>query len=413
MEKKDRKEEQADRPLEPIDLSSLENIDIEPEWVKKTSQTNYEKPRPSTKREVRRKNDRGEKTGHRRRFSRKTDRQRPANQFNFSIQPKGEVLQRIKEEMRKSGVSYGMSEICDTISGNPQRYNVIINPAEGEDVPHFVTTKIDNKIFSSKEKAVNHLLTNYSSKVFVREVEEEIDLNNNIQYAYQCPQTKALLPPNNYHYHEEIVRQHLLLNGISDSYKAYAKKLVKIDDSEKIAEWTQKHLHVYKFAIIGNESSWHKSVEQLKVACMHEPSTALFDINKSAKISGDCLSLVEPGIAEQFKGFLRQRSNWLNGLFSACLINLKKSNFAIFKYSEKKRTFASAYRKAKVGDAPLTKSSEKIVAVLGMLDEVKKAALLNHDDLRDINKKNLLIELKWLTKEGFVTEFSNGILVLN
>ena len=53
------------------------------------------------------------------------------------------------------------------------------------------------------------------------------------------------------------------------------------------------------------------------------------------------------------------------------------------------------------------------MAVLGMLDEVKKAALLNHDDLRDIDKKNLLIELKWLTKEGFVTEFSNGILVLN
>ena len=413
MEKKDRKEGQADKPLEPIDLSSLENIDIEPDWAKKTSQTNYEKPRPSNKREGRRKNDRGEKTGYRRRVSRNPDRQKPVNQFSFSIQPKGDVLQKIKDEMRKSGVSYGLSEICDTISGNPQRYNVIINSAEGEDAPHFVTTKIDNKIFASKEKAVNHLLTNHSAKVFVREVEVEIDLSNNFQYVYQCPQTKALLPPNNYHYHEEVVRQHLLLNGISDSYNAYSKKLVKVDDSEIIAEWTQKPLHVYKFAIIGNESSWHKSVEQLKAACINEPHATLFEINKSVKISGDCLSLVEPDIADQFKGFHRQRSNWLNGLFSACLINLKKSNFAIFKYTEKKRTFASACRRAKVGDAPLNKTAEKIVAVLGMLDEVKKAALLNHDDLRDIDKKNLLIELKWLTKEGFVTEFSNGILVLN
>ena len=413
MEKKDRKEGQADRPPEPIDLSSLEDIDIEPDWAKKTSQTNYEKPRPSNKREGRRKNDRGEKTGYRRRVSRNPDRQKPVNQFSFSIQPKGEVLQKIKDEMRKSGVSYGLSEICDTISGNPQRYNVIINSAEGEDAPHFVTTKIDNKIFSSKEKAVNHLLTNHSAKVFVREVEVEIDLSNNFQYVYQCPHTKALLPPSNYHYHEEVVRQHLLLNGVSDSYNAYSKKLVKVEDSEIIAEWTQKPLQVYKFAIIGNESLWHKSVEQLKVACMHEPHAALFQINKSAKISGDCLSLVEPGIADQFKGFYQQRSNWLNGLFSACLINLKKSNFAIFKYSEKKRTFASAYRRAKVGDAPLNKTSEKIVAVLGMLDEVKKSVLLNHDDLSDIDKKNLLIELRWLTKEGFVTEFSNGILILN
>jgi hypothetical protein len=100
-------------------------------------------------------------------------------------------------------------------------------------------------------------------------------------------------------------------------------------------------------------------------------------------------------------------------LFSSCLINLKKSNFAIFKYSDKKRTFASAYRKAKVGEIPLNKIAEKIVAVFGKLDEVKKVALLNHEDLREIDKKNLLIELKWLTKEGFVTEFGNGILVLN
>jgi hypothetical protein len=413
MEKEEGKEEGANKPFEPIDLSSLEDIDIEPEWVKKTSQAKYEKQDSGTKRERRRKSEFGGKKGPRKRFSRSPDRQKPANQFSFSIQPKGEVLQRIKDEMRKSGVSYGLSEICDTISGSPQRYNVIINSAAGEDAPHFVTTKIDDKIFSSKEKAVNHLLTNYSAKVFVREVEAEIDLSNNIQYAYQCPRTKALLPPNNYHYHEEVVRQHLLLNGISDTYRAYVKKLVKVDDSEEIALWAQKPLLVYRFAIIGNESLWYKSVEQLNAACMHEPSAVLFEINKSARISGDCLSLVERGIADQFNVFLRQRSNWLNGLFSACLINLKKSNFAIFKHSDKKRTFASAYRKAKIGDAPLNKISEKIVAVLGTVDEVKKIALLNHNDLREIDRKNLLIELKWLTKGGFVTEFSNGILVLN
>ena len=413
MDKEDKKEDPANGSFEPIDLSSLEDIDIEPEWVKKASPTNYEKRDPGTKHERRRKSEHGGKAGPRKRFSRSPNHQKPLNQFSFSIQPKGEVLQRIKDEMRKTGVSYGLSEICDTISSSPQRYNVIINFPEGEEVRHFVTTKIDNKIFPSKEKAVEHLLANYSTKVFVREVELEVNLSNNFQYAYQCPQTKALLPPNNYHYHEEIVRQHLLLNGISDSYKAYAKKLVKVDDSEKIAEWTQKPLHVYRFAIMGNEPLWHKSVEQLKQACMHEPSAALFEINKSAKISGDCLSLAGSSIADQFKVFLRQKSNWLNSLFSSCLINLKKSNFAIFKYSDKKRTFASAYRKVKVGEVPLNKIAEKIVAVLGKLDEIKKVALLNHEDLKEIDKKNLLIELKWLTKEGFVTEFGNGILVLN
>ena len=61
----------------------------------------------------------------------------------------------------------------------------------------------------------------------------------------------------------------------------------------------------------------------------------------------------------------------------------------------------------------MSKTSERLVTVLAKLGETKKAALLNHEDLGEIDKKSLLIELKWLTKEGFVSEFSNGILILN
>ena len=408
------KEDKTIRQSEPIDLSSLESINIEPEWAKKSTQKNYEKGNSGTRPEGRKKHEHGKNTGPRKKFThRDQNRQKPRNQFNFSIHAKGEVLQRIKDEMRKTGVSYGLSEICDTISSNPQRYNVIINFSEGEDGRHFVTTNVDNKIFSSKEKAVEHLFANYSAKVFVNEVELEANLNNTFQYVYQCPQTNTLLPPNNYHSHEEIVKQHLLLNGIPGSYKAYAAKLIKVDDTERISEWTQSPLRMYRFAIMGNESVWYKSVEQLKHACAHDLPAALFDVNKSAKISGDSLSLVEPSIADQFNVFLRQKSLWVNGLFSSCLVNLKKSNFAIFKYSDKKRTFASAYRRTKVGKISLSKISERIVAVMGKLPEVKKVALLNHEKLKEIDKKNLLIELKWLTKEGFVTEFGNGVLVLN
>ena len=139
--------------FEPIDLSSLESLDIEPAWAKKSSPPNYEQKGTSHRLEGR-KPGRNEKNPAQRKGSRYPPRQKAENQFTFSIQPKGEVLQKIKEEMRRTGVSFGLSEICATISGSPQRYNVIIRFSEERDGQHFATTKVDGKVFSSKEKAI-------------------------------------------------------------------------------------------------------------------------------------------------------------------------------------------------------------------------------------------------------------------
>ena len=50
---------------------------------------------------------------------------------------------------------------------------------------------------------------------------------------------------------------------------------------------------------------------------------------------------------------------------------------------------------------------------MGKGQEVNKATLLNDEALGEIDRKSILIELKWLVKEGYVTEFGNGILMLN
>lgn len=403
------KEDKESRQFEPIDLSSLESIDIEPAWVKKSPKHNYQKGDDRTGHEG--KNEKSSRP--RKKVFRPQSRHKPENQFTFSIQPKGEVLQKIKEEMRRTGVSFGLSEICDTISSNPQRYNVIIRSTDEKNGRLFAKSKIDQKLFSSKEKAVDDLFANHSAKVFVAEVALETNLKGNLPYVYECPKTKTLLPPNSYHYHEEVVRQHLLMNGISTNFDSYSTKLIKIDDAERITEWVKKPLQVFKFALVGAESEWYKSAELLRRAFTHDPPASFLEVNDFAKVSGDSLVHVESGIVDQFNVFLRQKSKWLNGLFAACLINLKKSNFTIFKYSEKKRIFASAYKRSTVGDTPLSKTSEKVVAVMKKLTEIKKVALLNHEELKQIDKKTLLIELKWLAREGFVTEFSNGVLRLN
>ena len=43
----------------------------------------------------------------------------------------------------------------------------------------------------------------------------------------------------------------------------------------------------------------------------------------------------------------------------------------------------------------------------------KKGVLLKEDSLKALEPKEILLELKWMVKEGYVTEFADGILEIN
>ena len=100
-------------------------------------------------------------------------------------------------------------------------------------------------------------------------------------------------------------------------------------------------------------------------------------------------------------------------MFTACLINLKKSHFTLFKYSEKKHTYACAYKRNKFQDNQLNKNALKILSALTKSKQNKKSVLLKEDSLKELETKEILLELKWMVKEGFVTEFANGLIEVN
>ena len=69
----------------------------------------------------------------------------------FNVLPKKEVLQQIKDQMRKTGISYGLADICDTIIAKNQRYLIKLS-LEEKDVEKgalFTITKIDGKVFKT------------------------------------------------------------------------------------------------------------------------------------------------------------------------------------------------------------------------------------------------------------------------
>jgi len=402
----------ADKEEELVDLSSLEGLSLEPDWAKKSKTANPALNfggKEKGKREGKRRG-RTDRSNRRASSEKRVINENPT--FDFAIHPNMGVMQKIKSEMRKTGISYGLSEICDTISSDPSRYNIVVNYKDKDRAP-FVATKFDKRVFETKQRAVEHLFASYNNERFTSKIQREEKPGKNFSYVFECPLTKSLLPPNNYHDFDEIIIQHIFLNSISKPYEAYVASLAKVDEDERIQEWNEKPIVLYKFGLHGQESDEMMSLAQLRKKCLDELPVNLFSTSTSIRLSGSNLALLDENIRNQFSTFFKYKGNWIKGLFASCLVNLKKSNFTVFRYSEKKLTFASAYQRKELKGATLNETSEKITSAIGKGQEVNKATLLNDEALGEIDRKSILIELKWLIKEGYVTAFGNGILVLN
>jgi len=402
----------------PIDLSSMENFEIEPSWVKKKTGSNAYKHVTGK--------ERGQQTDRRRGGDRRSTDQRRAKprhergenprrvetRFEFQLLPEIEILEKIKLEMRKTGISYGLSDICETILAKEERYSIKIRFKE-EKEKSFTITIDDQNIFSSDEKAVDHLLKNNFDKTFSKELDLEEKPIKNFSYVYQCAKTGFLLPPNNYHRYEEVVRQHMFLNGINENFERFSNNLVKVDDAEQIKVWTENPLKIYKFTIKKEKEDWCTGIDQLRAKLLREMPSSLFAKEAIIKINGSKANFLENIIREQFIQYYKFKPNWINQLFSACLVNLKKSNFTIFKYSEKKHTYACAYKRNKVEEKQLSKNAQTILSFLKKSKEGKKAVILKDKELEALGSKDILVELKWMVKEGYITEFANGSIAVN
>ncbi len=399
-----------------IDLSSIKNFEIEPAWVKKQSDIGVndhtggkqKRPTKDEKRDGRSKGSQRKKAS----YSKDSNQRRVETTFDFQLLPQRNILEKIKSEMRKTGVSYALSDICETISAKGERYLIKIKFKE-EQGKSFIKTIVDQKVFSSEEKAIDHLFRNKFDQCFEKELDQEEKPIKNFSYVYQCPKTEILLPPNNYHRYEEIIKQHILLNGIREDYENFCKRLIKVNEPEKIKLWTEKPLMIYKFAIKNAEVNWFRGIEQLRAGLIREMPNTLFEKEKIIKINGDKITFLESNIKEQFERYFNFKSNWISHLFTACLISLKKSNFTLFKYSEKKHTYACAYKRNNPQDNQISKTAQKILSALKTTKEKKKGVLIKEGSLKELETKDILLELKWMVKEGYVTEFADGILEIN
>lgn len=391
-----------------VDLSSLENFSLSPDWSssKKPNfpQRNERFLGPKNK-DSRNRPKGGQPRKKANYVKRNTDFDLG---WSFSIIPDVKILQTIKLKLKETGITYSLREITDVIASKNERLMVKIASKNPEN--QIWKSKTSDSYFISRESAVNNFFS--EEKTFIEcKLIEEVMPKGNFMYIFQCPITKELLPPTSFHGFEDVVRHHIYSNRIKSTHKKFIDSLQKIEDKEKIDLWAKSPIKRYSYLLKIEENKEFQSIEALKLAIEKEFFSNFFISKNSLTIAANNLSIIESPLQAQIESFISDKRKWLKDLFTSCLVSLKRSKYCIFKKGE--IIYVRQANRKSIENFETKKLTSEIIAIISSDSKVSKKSLSTKLQQKGFDLKELVLELKWLVKEGYINEYSDSSLELN
>jgi len=396
---------EKDKKQKKVDLSQLSDLDFAPNWDNKYIAGEKQTDRFKPKRQE-----------HKREFKRKK-KEIPkrydspfANKFKITVNPDKTILDTLKRGIRKSGISYSLEEINSAIIDKKNRLQITIEHLKEE--TFFITT-FDNSVFYTKSNAINHIVEKGLKHVV--DITETIGENpsGNFKNILKCPESGILLPPKSFHDFEAIIKTHLIEKKIKLNYNNYLNKLITVKDEITINEWKITPLKKLIFTTkeLGSTKRSFNSIEAVQGYISSTETNQFIKTNKVIKIKGDSIDNFEKDLAGFISDFLKNSYQWKKDLFFNTLINFKKSGFYIFKYGPKNYLFAAGQKPKTIEIAKISENCVKIVKYIQKTEPIKIISILSQSGEMKLEKNQILVELKWLVKEGYVKEFSDGTIV--
>jgi len=396
---------EKDKKQKKVDLSQLSDLDFAPNWDNKYIAGEKQTDRFKPKRQE-----------HKREFKRKK-KEIPkrydspfANKFKITVNPDKTILDTLKRGIRKSGISYSLEEINSAIIDKKNRLQITIEHLKEE--TFFITT-FDNSVFYTKSNAINHIVEKGLKHVV--DITETIGENpsGNFKNILKCPESGILLPPKSFHDFEAIIKTHLIEKKIKLNYNNYLNKLITVEDEITINEWKNTPLKKLIFTTreLGSTKRSFNSVEAVQGYISSTETNQFIKTNKVIKIKGDSIDNFEKDLAGFISDFLKNSYQWKKDLFFNTLINFKKSGFYIFKYGPKNYLFAAGQKPKTIEITKISENCVKIVKYIQKTEPIKIISILSQSGEMKLEKNQILVELKWLVKEGYVKEFSDGTIV--
>lgn len=346
-----------------------------------------------------------------------------------SFQPEAVPFKSLVQAMKASKRAYDLVELAHMVLEKADRFVMKLKPlVKGEDDRGLLyISTADGLPFLHEYDAIQHSLKNLEAFFDIESTDCEPP-KGAFSFIYECPRTGALITPPNYHKAQDLLRSYHMSSGGAQSFESFQGSLKKNNNPDKIQAWLDQMSKktLYKSKLSGNEVVIFENLAAAHNYLNAHFKSKLVKAVDHAYLSGhDLVKLPEGSLKATLERFwqIQKRNsfstvNYLRG-------RLKQLGFSIFKRLGK--SYACAVKRklrtvglefsASIGEliAFLDQNSDILVSELAekYLQIPAATAELPHSEEQEQKVKTLMQDLYWLIREGYLTEFNNGKLLLS
>jgi hypothetical protein len=332
--------------------------------------------------------------------------------------------------------------------------------------PFFLSVP-DGVPFDNEDAAIGHVMEKHLGSFFdISDVEIDAP-KGNFQVINRCPVTGVLLAPPNYHRYLQILQQHHAAN-VRIPFEAYKSRVESVRDPELIAQWMEKMKKTTRYTVkvpgapaaavaapvaqaAGEDASSAPVAETAEPVKSDLPPAPYFDSIEEARqhlltngrekvvrsveqlrFPGRILETLPAGseLRRAVEGALERQRRFPLDTANALRGRLRRESFTIFKKGSKGISYVCAVKRRfrvpgqSFSDSlsalinfiethPMVKESELPEKLLGMAPRVapvegaEPVTVPLEDQAKLLKLKG---DLRYLVKEGYVTEFVDGSL---
>lgn len=373
----------------------------------------------------------------------------------------------LSKAIKNSARTYALFEIANLILEKPERFTIAIKPlarkgngsVPAEPAPQLVVSVPDGMPFLNEADAFAYVFAQHKDKFFTVETVEIEAPKGNFSMIAKCGFTGELLAPPNYHAYQQILRDHHAANFPKMPFEKFMSRLETVKDQEAINAWVEKMKTVERYTIKDRREGEPETLDGVgaaKAFLLSNRKNKVLRTVGAARIPGKMLEqmpmgVVKAGIEHELefqRKFPLNTANLLRG-------RLRRSGFSLFKRGAKGITLVCAIRrKFRTPDSvfsdtiqrvfdflekhPNTKVQDLPKLMLGIGDEASKPEEGKTDVVSESvpapaenaeptsvpastgptdasseaesQLSELLVNVRWLVLEGYVSELSDGSL---
>ncbi|MBL4575999.1 MAG: hypothetical protein JKY51_07865 [Opitutaceae bacterium] len=381
----------------------------------------------------------GERRQHSERRPRQDNRPYVSPVFDVAFYPEDSGFAAIVKAMRTSCHTFELFDIVRLILEKPERSIVVFKKKSGEGDSQLYISTLDGAPFVTREEALNHVIVNHVEHFFqVEEVEVEAP-QGNFSFVSRCSFTKVLLGPSSFHRYSKIIQEHYNTH-LSErmSFDKFKASIEVVNDPEVVAEWSEQMKKTTRYSVKkvaeGEDAKSFDTLEEARTYLSLTEGDRIVRKVESARVPAVKIEQFKDteacramfGCLEAQRRFPLDTANSLRG-------RLRREHFHVFKRGSKGITFVcSVKRKFRVVGEVFAETIDKLICFietnpfvevaalsekhLGFSSTAKPAGKAEVDAESQLSPeqaetlKKMVMDLRWLITEGYVTEFANGTL---